>query len=344
MKTVQKNLKLCYNLKKGGENMNENKKLALIRIYQTLLKKSSKKAPLSQEKICEILQNDYGLQVERRAVSRNLELLEQVGVEIVKTKQGVYLDGGVLSFDDLTIITDSLVSSRYAQEKDVLEIIEKLSNLTNAKAVLNAQNVVNVGKETPSLSSHVLFNVSQISEAIGRKTQLKFEYNKFGADKKLHKTSEQIVSPNKLVVHNHRYYLLAYQELKKRVFFCRVDKMTSVEILEKPSTDFKTLEGFENGVDYKAVSTQMPFIYTDMPTKVSFLCDGYLIDQVIDWFGFEIEIEKVKERYKITVEISPSAMEFWAMQYLSSVEILEPKDLREKVRTNLLNATQKYKK
>ncbi len=323
---------------------NDNKKLALIRIYQTLLQKSSKTAPITQEKICEILLLEYGLKVERRLVSRNLELLESANVKIVRTKKGVYLDSGILSSDELIVVLDSLLSSRYAQDITVLEIIKKLTSFTNCGVAISPSSVVNISKETKALSSHVLFNVSKISGAIERKTQLKFEYNKFLADKKLHKTSEQIVSPSKLVLHNHRYYLLAYQEQKKRVFFCRVDKMTSVEVLDKPLTSLETVEGFENGVDYKAVSTQMPFIYTDMPRKIKFLCDGYLIDQVIDWFGFEIDIEKVKERYEVTVEISPSAMEFWAMQYLTSVEILEPKELREKIRTNIINASEKYKK
>jgi predicted DNA-binding transcriptional regulator YafY len=36
-------------------------------------------------------------------------------------------------------------------------------------------------------------------------------------------------------------------------------------------------------------------------------------------------------------------MEYWAMQYLNAVEVLSPKELRERLRKNVQIANEKYK-
>ena len=57
----------------------EPKKLALIRIMQILERESDVDHPLKQEDIARILQRDYGIELERKAVGRNLALLEEAG-------------------------------------------------------------------------------------------------------------------------------------------------------------------------------------------------------------------------------------------------------------------------
>ena len=56
----------------------------------------------------------------------------------------------------------------------------------------------------------------------------------------------------------------------------------------------------------------------------------------------DVKIEKADGKYKVTVRVSPQAMEYWAMQYLNTVEIISPLSLREKLKENLRNAMQKY--
>lgn len=64
-------------------------------------------------------------------------------------------------------------------------------------------------------------------------------------------------------------------------------------------------------------ATAMPYMFSDTPEIVEMLAVDWIIDQVIDWFGNDIRIEKSdKERlYKITLKLSPTAMLFWAMKY-----------------------------
>jgi predicted DNA-binding transcriptional regulator YafY len=83
-------------------------------------------------------------------------------------------------------------------------------------------------------------------------------------------------------------------------------------------------------------------MFTDMPERVEFLIDKNVIDQVIDWFGYDIEIKSVGDKFLITLTVSPNAMEYWAMQYLNFVEIVSPQYLRDRLKENLSKATKKY--
>ena len=63
----------------------EPKKLALIRILQILNKHSDSEHPLKHDKIIELLNAEYGLIFERKAIGRNISLLNEAGYEIETT-------------------------------------------------------------------------------------------------------------------------------------------------------------------------------------------------------------------------------------------------------------------
>src|SRR5699024_12427877 len=60
----------------GAEPMEsfEPKKLALIRIWQILKEYSDYDHPLTQDDIARHLENNYGIVIERKAISRNISL------------------------------------------------------------------------------------------------------------------------------------------------------------------------------------------------------------------------------------------------------------------------------
>lgn len=107
-------------------------------------------------------------------------------------------------------------------------------------------------------------------------------------------------------------------------------------------TPLKSVDGFTDGISYKDLSSAMPYMFTDKPEHIEMLIDGGILDQVIDWFGYDIAIEQSGERYKVTLKASPSAMEFWALQYVKYAEITFPSSLRERIVQTLKGGVQKY--
>lgn len=84
-------------------------------------------------------------------------------------------------------------------------------------------------------------------------------------------------------------------------------------------------------------------MFSDDIEPIRFSIDGeWMIDQIVDWFGFDFKAEKKGDKFIIAVNASPNAMEYWAMQYLNHIEILSPRHLREKLTRNIQCAEQKY--
>ena len=107
---------------------------------------------------------------------------------------------------------------------------------------------------------------------------------------------------------------------------------------------FKTLEGYENGINYKELSTSLPYLYTDKIERIEFIAYKGIIDQIVDWFGTDIKVTELNEKQVvISLKASPNAMEHWAMQYINYVEATKPVKLRERIKENIKGAQEKYK-
>ena len=322
----------------------EPKKLALIRILQILRQHSDIEHPIKHEKIVELLESEYGLAIERKAIGRNISLLKEASFEIETTKKGSYLAERTFEDSELKLLIDGVLSSKHITPKQSKELIEKLCAQSNKYFKKHVKNIYSVQDWNKTENVAVFYNIDIIDEAIELNKQIKFCYNKYGADKKMHHTATHSVSPYQMILHNQRYYLMGYNEKWQHIQYYRMDRITNIEQLDVIRTPLKSIKGYEHGIDYKRFSSSMPYMFFDEPQVIEFLADGWAIDQIIDWFGTDIRIEeKADGQFLVSLKASINAMEYWAMQYLNAVEILSPIDLRERIKNNVQKANEKYK-
>ncbi len=322
----------------------EPKKLALIRVLQILQKHSDSEHPIKHDKIVELLESEYGLVIERKAIGRNISLLNEAGYDIETTKKGSYLVEREFEDSELRLLIDGVLSSGYITARHSKDLIEKLCKQSNQYFRPRVKNIYSVNDWNKTDNTAVFYTIETVDEAIERGRQVRFEYNKYGADKKLHRTSKQTLSPYQMILHNQRYYLMGYNEKWQEMRYYRMDRITNIELTETAQTPLRTVKGFESGIDYKRFSSALPYMFADEPQAVEFIADGWAIDQIVDWFGKDIHIEERQDgRFLVRVKVSINAMEFWAMQYINAVEITSPKELRERIKRNIQSANEKYK-
>lgn len=323
----------------------EPKKSALIRILQIFEKYSDFNHPLKQNDIIEILERDYGIIVERKSISRNISLLKELGYEIESTRQGSFLVDRPFEDSELRMLIDGVLSSKHITAKHSKELIEKLCNMSNVYFRSHVKNIYSVNDWNKTDNQALFLNIELIDEAIERKCQLEFDYNKFGVDKKLHKSASHKASPYQLILHNQRYYLMALNEKWHNMGYYRLDRISNMRLNEDEAlTDIRTVDGFKKGIDYKQFSSALPYMFTDKHEKIELKAQEKIVDQIVDWFGKDIKITPLDEEYvQVELVASPNAMEFWAMQYMNFVEVVKPVELREKIKTNIEKAQEKYK-
>ena len=323
----------------------EPKKLALIRIWQILKEYSDYDHPLTQDDISSKLEEEYGIFIERKAISRNLSLLKEAGVEIGSKRAGSYIDCRDFEDSELHMLIDGVLSSKHITSRHSKDLIDRLCSLSNKYFRSSVKHIHSVNDWSKTDNQALFFNIEMIDSAIESGRQIHYDYNKYGADKKLHRSSEQYVTPYLMILHNQRYYLMAYSEYWGNMVFHRLDRITNMTVTENKGTPITTVQGYENGINYKELSSAMPYMYTDKPVPVVFIADTGIIDQIVDWFGTDIRIMKTDDENKVrvTVKASPNAMEHWAMQYISHVEVVSPEPLRNQIKESLENGMKKYK-
>ncbi len=321
----------------------EPKKLAPLRILQILEEYTDYDHPLTQEEIVNYLDKDYGLMVERKLVGRNLSILKEAGYDIESDRRGSYLAERPFEDSELRLLIDGVLSSRYITARHSKDLIQKLCGLSNKYFLSHVKHICSVNDWSKTDNSALFYSIEVIDTAIEEGKQIAFHYNKYGADKKLHKTSEQRVSPYQLILHNQRYYLVSCNEKHKNLGHYRLDRITEIRLLDEPATPLKSLPGHEFGIDYHDYATSLPYMYADKPEVVDFLADETVVDQIVDWFGDNARIARQGDKLHVTVKASPLAMEYWAMQYLNHVEVLSPASLRTRIRENLQRGLGKYK-
>lgn len=322
----------------------ENKKLALIRILQIFKKYTDFNHPLLQEDVADLLEREYGIILERKAIGRNISLLKEAGFEIVSTKKGSYLEEREFEDSELRMLIDGVLSSKYITAKHSKDLIEKLAGMSNLYFRSHVKNIYSVNDWSKTDNQALFYNIELIDTAIENRAQIKFDYNKYGTDKKLHKSSKNRVTPYQLILHNQRYYLMSYNEYFGNLTYYRVDHITNMVLDERPATPITKVKGFESGIDYKIFASSLPYMYTDTVENIEFRASKSITDQIIDWFGTNIKITDLDDTtILVSLKASPNAMEHWAMQYINHVEIITPLSLRETISENLKNALNKYK-
>lgn len=325
------------------ENL-EPKKLALIRIWQILYRYSDCDHPLTQEDIAAHLEKDYGIALERKAISRNISLLKEAGADIDSRRAGSYLVCRKFDDAELRLLIDSVLCSRHINPKHSADLIERLCDLSSIYFRSHVKNIHSVGDWNKTESQTLFLHIEMIDAAIEEKKQIRYDYNKYGVDKKLHKSSSQYVTPYLLLLRNQRYYLMAHSTWWNAMVFHRLDKMSNMRLCDRPAKPLREVPGYRNGIDYKRLSSAMPYMYNDAPERVEFIALPWMADQVVDWFGTDVTISEWDggAKIKVSLLVSPNAMEHWAMQYLTSVEVVTPRRLRDKIKANITEAAGTY--
>lgn len=324
----------------------ENKKLALLRILEILQENTDCDHMLTHSDIAEKLLSEYGIEIERKAVGRNISLLLEADYDIVTTKRGVYLNERKYEPSEIRLLIDGVLSSRHVSLRHSRDLIEKLANEENKYFRKNIKHIYSVNDFNKSDNTEVFYSIDIVHEAIEKGKMVEYNYNKYGADKKLHKTSFQRISPFQLILHNQRYYLMGYSSYWGDVTYHRLDRITNMTVSPRAAIPISEVEGFEDGINYKNLTTAMPYMFSDTPENIEILAVEWIIDQVIDWFGKDIRIDKTETQdlYKITLKSSPMAMLFWAMQYTDECEVIKPVVLRERIKETINKAKKKYER
>lgn len=324
----------------------EAKKLYILYILEILKKYSDQEHPLTQKEIIGHMERDFGITCERKAVARNLSDLQDMGYEIKGDKRGSYLAGRQFADSELRLLVDSVMASRHIPEKQARELIGKLLDQSSIYFKKQMRHVYNIERMEHDEGNQLFHTIEQISRAIEDGKKISFFYNKYGADKKLHHTTqrEHLVNPYQIVVANGRYYLIGNVDKYSNVTHFRVEKISQIGIEDQQVKPQEEVEELENGLDLPKHMAEHLYMFSGKSSMITLRVQEWGINDVIDWLGKDIHISREKDTYLIRVRANEQAIGYWAIQFGSSVEVLEPKSLRNQVAQRVKAINEKYER
>ncbi|MCR4874274.1 MAG: WYL domain-containing protein [Clostridia bacterium] len=327
--------------------MKEDKKVTILAVLEILKKYTDEDHPMVYDKIIYHLDKDYNLSLERKALGRTIQSLEDFGYDIVTGKSGTYIASREFDDSELKLLIDDVLSNRYIPSSNSKQLIEKLMGLSNEKLKRHTKYVYSLKDWAKSPNKEFFYNIEIIDEAIANDKQITFDYNnynEFGELVPRHLDRKSIVSPYRMVVKNQRYYLMCKDMRKNDLAYYKIDKITNIKLLDIAAEDINTIESFNNGINNSVLSNALPYMFSDRPKNVDLIVnDEAGVDCVVDWFGKNAKFLKLPDgKYRVTVKVSLLAMRYWALQYVDVIKVIAPKELKMDIKNELEKGLKNY--
>ena len=311
------------------------KKDRLLALLQTLQKYSDDGKWLTTADLRAFLEAE-GCDCCIRTLRKDMQSIVDSGYDIaMQEAEGAFTKYAYLdrewSMPELQILVDAVSAAQFIPQARSEELIRKLSVMAGPSHVEDLHPQILVSEHVKAKNKNMIYSVQAIRKAIDRDRKISFRYLQYNTVKqqvpKHAGTAEEeyIVSPYATVWNDDRYYLVGYSDKRKKVAVFRIDRMEVPKQLAKkrvpPPEDF----------DVRDYTDKVFRMYGGPEEKVTLRCRMEILDQVIDRFGDQVELEEVKrDHFVITVPVSLSTTFYaWVFMFVGKMSILAPEHVRE---------------
>lgn len=319
------------------------KKQSNLLVLDILKENSDENHILSVKDIQSLLEKRYGLNLERRTIYSNLEILAQQGYEISDFKdngKGYYLVSRQFDKGEVLLLCNAIHASHFISQKQSKKLIDTLLATQSKYDQKEFTDKVYMPNPQKTENKQLMYNVEIVSEAIRERKMLQFTYLKYGKDKKLvaRRPEPYLVEPRYIVYAESKAYMIITSPHHEGFTHYRLDKVADAIVLNERSRKLpKDMDAYE-------YARNKLFMYSGEMETVTLKCDEKIMDQMIDIFGAEMNIAFGDDGFfTINVKTSETGALYLAQQFMEYIEILKPVELREKFKENLKKAVKKYK-
>lgn len=105
----------------------------------------------------------------------------------------------------------------------------------------------------------------------------------------------------------------------------------------------KKVKGLENGLNLPKHMAEHVYMFTGESVPVTFRAKKYLLTDLFDWFGKEMQfLDETEDEVTVRVTVNQDAMQKWALQYALHVTVVKPEGLVKKIQEDIRNAANNY--
>ena len=323
----------------------EHQKLKILYILELLYEQTDEKHAVRMRDIIAYL-NQKGISAERKSIYRDLEMLQDFGVDILREQEyrgGYYIGSRDFELAELKLLVDAVQSSKFITQKKSRELIHKLEKLVSVYEAKQLQRQVVVTNRNKTINENIYYNIDMIYNGISGDVKIRFQYFSWNIEKEMELRRDGAfyeVSPLVLSWDDENYYMIGYDAEAQLIKHYRVDKMLHIRMSDESregKEHFKKLDM----ADYAKKSFGM---FRGKETSVKMLVNNSLAGVIIDRFGKDVMmIPEDEDHFRVNVDVHVSKQFLgWVFSLGEAVKIIGPDEVVEQMRGEARRLMEQY--
>lgn len=318
----------------------KGKKALSLCILRVLEQYASKEAPLTTRQIIGLLQEQYGMVAERKAVGRNLLLLPEMGFGLSTYQEngkGYYLTASIGAEPKQASENDAVLLDALLRAPLSTEAAERIAALQDDVPIHAVRDTAQ------TLSEELLGTLSLLKDAIRDKKQVSFRYNTVSQTGRRVAMREApfVVSPYALFLANGQYYVIVAMQGYGRLMHYRLDLMDQPEKLDTPSRDERELSECADGLDVVGYVNRVIY-QREAEESCTLLCARHLCGELLDTFGPDAVLSADGDMVRVEVRAPWVNVRRFLMNNLRHATLLAPAHRRANLKEELSSALALY--
>ena len=323
-----------------------NQKDKLLQLERIFREETDEAHGLTMPQLLERLRA-LDIPADRRTVYQDLEELRRCGLDIIAERDGRQTSYRLASREfelaELKLLVDSVQASRFLTEKKSQSLIQKLESLTSRFEAQQLRRQVLIRGRVKSMNESIYYAVDELHTAIHRNCQIRFRYFQWNVEKKeeLRRGGAwYVVSPWQLWWDDENYYLIGVEADIGEIRHYRVDKMRTIEILDKPREGQQAVEALDMNTYTKALFG----MFGGEAARVKLEADNAMAGVLIDRFGQDITIVPGEDgRFTAWVEVIVSPQFFgWIIGLGPGIRIAGPEPVIRRMKAEAERLQRQY--
>ena len=327
--------------------MASEKKSSLLYVLKILKENTDEKHKLTYAEIGEKLYQVFGIEIERKTIAGNIDVLIEHGFDIVKCgKNGLYL--GERDFEDgeLLFLIDAIYSSKSMPTKYAKDLASKLTKSFSRykRKMFNHLEKFDDGSDFDN--KQIFYSIEILNTAIEQKKKVEFQYGAYGINKEFVLKGEgkfYKINPYFMVNSRGKYYLVCNNDKYDDISNYKIENIRGAKVVDETAKPIESVSGGENFSIKKYIKEHIYMMAGKTVNAEIKIYNENKVNDFLDWFGKDVFITKNKNsEIFASLKVNEDALIYWALQYGDHIEVIKPKETREKVKSKLEEMLKKY--
>ncbi len=286
-----------------------SQKASILCLYDILKRFSDEDHPISAEKISEKLRIIYDIDMERRAIYRNISVLGEMGIEIIKSTEnrgGYCLISHEFEMSEIRLLCDAVASSKFIPEVESKQLIRKLLKTQSVFRASALKGTIYIKPEQRADNLRIFYNIDMLNVAITQCLCVCAELVRYNIRKELVPYKKLLFSPYYTVWANNNYYVICRDSETDEITHYRLDKLKNISVTEQEATPI------DYGFSPQEYTNRMIYKNGEQERLHEITCSEAELDLLIDFFGKDIKLsENSNGNITATLRTTESCLKEW---------------------------------